>query len=154
MNSLSPAPPPRIPRYSFHWADTIVEKAQRSHSRGWNILVPILRLDRRQLAFLIACNDPDWPQIRWAARFLDRWNPDLVDGVPKPGTTKQMLSAAAPQIIKRVSERLGTYLTSRFSDPMLEEQVIRGFRYGIRAVPESTFVPYPAPDVQKEFDFG
>jgi len=63
----------RIPKYSFTWALHIVEKARESHPRGWKILDPVLGLSNRQLAYLIACNDPTWPQIRTLVHRIERW---------------------------------------------------------------------------------
>jgi len=64
----------RRPIYSFAWAAGIVQRARASHVRGWEILDPLLGLSERQLAYLIACNDPVWPQIRGLARKAELWD--------------------------------------------------------------------------------
>mgnify|MGYP001568845608 CR=1 FL=1 len=126
-NQPSGAPKRRIATYSFSWAATIVQRARDSHPRGWEILDPILRLRNAQLAFLIASNSPEWPQIRSLAKQLDVWA--IKQALVNP---KQALSPLlALDSVLRLSQKtlispLFSYLTANLKELTLEEQLKEG----------------------------
>lgn len=71
--STNSAPHMRQAIYSFDWAMSIVERAWKSHPRAWEIIGRAFALSKRQLAFLVACNAPEWPYIREISHKLDKW---------------------------------------------------------------------------------
>jgi len=108
--------PIRTPKYSFTWAAHIIDKAWESHPRGWEILSPVLGLSRRQLAYLIACNDPTWPQIRTLVHRIERWEArqQLCRGEGLPwsrGDWESLFRLECKSFVKSLQE----YLTGRIS---------------------------------------
>lgn len=123
---LSPAPS-RVPIYSFSWSASVVERARKSYARAWQILDGILGLSERQLAFLIACNAPEWAQIRTLTHTIDRWlrqqercNPGVTM------STIQLLSNLLRIHKNSLGVSLYQYLTDKLAALILEEQVKEG----------------------------
>lgn len=107
----------RSAKYSFDWSLMIIQKAQRSHPRAWEILGPILGLSTRQLSFLLACDAPEWPYIRSLAQLLDKWIIRQENLRPGSSSTIEaregLLSGLANQVKKCPFPPLRTYLTAR-----------------------------------------
>lgn len=110
----------REAKYSFDWALTIIQRAQRSHARAWEFLGPILGLSTRQLSFLLACDAPEWPYIRSLAQLLDKWITRQENLRPGSSSTIEIragfLSGLANQVKKCPFPPLKSYLTARIND--------------------------------------
>jgi len=120
----------RDPIYSFNWAATIVSKQRGSHVRAWELFDGILGLSERQLAFLVACNDPAWPEIREISHRISKWAERCATlAAEGPGNylTAAALLVALPEILKKSPKSpFLDYLTARIRRLMLMEQVKKG----------------------------
>lgn len=120
----------RTPLYSFNWAYEKVDTALRSHARAWEIFLPILGLSHRQLAFLLACNAPEWAVIRSIVHQIDRWvqkQARVGPGTPESQITTTLLLRCSGRILSMVSiPSLKDYLTARIQKFILQEQVKKG----------------------------
>lgn len=110
----------RQPIYSYRWAASVIKRARESHVRGWEILDPLLGLSERQLAFLIACNDPTWPQIRDIVHKAERWDARQRSVGPSPlKWTREDYRMLIVRECKSIVKSLGDYLTGRLENLML-----------------------------------
>lgn len=146
--------------YSLDWALTIVRKALESYPREWEILMDVLQVTERQLAYLIACNDPSWPSLRSLTHLLRRWRDRQArvgpSGLKELPITPQMLSTLLEVGGKNAPESLKAYLTARILSLTIQEQVKRGEGAGSDA-PDILSAPpteVTALGVQYVFDFG
>jgi len=109
----------RTAKYSFDWSLAIVQKAQRSHPRAWEIFGPILGLSTRQLSFLLACDAPEWPWIRSIAKQMDIWLTRQEALRPGSSSTNEVkaafLSGLTCRCLKCPFPPLKAYLTARIS---------------------------------------
>lgn len=113
VSTASSSPTERKPIYSFHWASEVVSKALASHARAWEIVRPWIGLSERQLAFLLACNDPAWPGIRRIMQIAEAWETKQA----KVGPIPMIWNSYSYKMLLRTSdisdEKLKNYLTSR-----------------------------------------
>jgi len=126
-NDPSGAPKRRVATYSFEWAASVVRHARESHPRGWEILDRILRLPNSKLAFLLASNSPEWPQIRSLAKQLDVWA--TKQNLIKPGykiSHRMALECVVWGSRKTLLPPLYAYLTANLKELTLEEQLKEG----------------------------
>jgi len=120
----------RAAKYSFNWASGVVQRARQSHWRGWEILDAFLGLSDAQLAYLIACNAPEWAHIRNLGHLLDKWacHQEIVN--PKALLTThpstRIFEAAVEVYRYTLPDNLKGYLTDRIKRLKLEEQVKKG----------------------------
>ena len=120
----------RVPIYSFEWASSKIDLAFKSHPRAWQIFSPILGLSRRQLAYLLACNAPEWPVIRSIVHQISKWlaqqekiaGRDAMEGF----STENLLSSIKILVCKIDHSDLRIYLTGRISSLILKKQSKQG----------------------------
>lgn len=65
--------PSRKAIYGLAWAHHTCTLAIESHPRGWDIVMQLSGLRHNQLAFLLACGDPGWAQLRRMAHIVENW---------------------------------------------------------------------------------
>ena len=132
--SLPPGPETtlskREPKYSFAWASQIWAAASQSHGGYLEKLIGLIGLSSRQVIFLIACNDETWPIIREMGHLWGTWEAQQrrlgLPSVEEVQTPTYLLSDLHRIFRKRCSERFDRYLTARFSQLILNEQVKSG----------------------------
>lgn len=128
--STAPEPEKRTPRYSFDWAIDVVKRARGSYPRAWQILDPWFNLTERQLAYLLACDAPEWAQIREMTHQCDRWlTKQTRVGPPIPisgWSTTQTYSALLKIVKNRLGESLHHYLQGRIKELRMKEQLKEG----------------------------
>lgn len=105
----------RTPKYSFAWAATIVRQARQSHARGWDILDRFIGLSDRQLAYLIACNAPEWPFIRRLVHVIDNWDHRQARFGPTPLVWDKNMLLNALSATDISAEKLVSYLTAQIN---------------------------------------
>lgn len=117
----------RRPKYSFAWASQIWAQATQSHGGYLEKLVGLLGLSSRQVIYLIACNDETWPIIRDMGHRWGDWERQQerlhLPSVAETTTPTYLLSDLHRIYRKRCTESFDRYLTARFSQLMMEEQV-------------------------------
>lgn len=117
----------RVAVYSFNWANAKVDQALKSHPRAWEIIKLWSGLCDRQLAFLLACNDPAWPALRSLAHQYDKWNAKQARCNPDaPLTTIQTLSILLRICGESLPDSLRGHLTARYQAIKLKKQVEEG----------------------------
>ena len=111
-------------RYSFTWAQSVVERLLDKHTRATKLVLELFDMTPNNLAFLLATADPLWPKFRdlvhrvqiWINTrgfrgftpqmlsilhyYVQRWGSDSMlfrlDKVGKCGTIKEQVSMAGP----------------------------------------------------------
>lgn len=142
-DTATSAPSKRSPKYSFNWAWEIVGRAAQSHARVWKIFLLLIGLTERQLAFLICCDAPEWPQLRSMLQQLEKWQEKqhrLANGREfSEETPSQMLSSLLHIKGASLLESLRRYLTDRKNQLRMKEQVKKG--EGAPLAPSNLFPP-------------
>jgi len=110
--------------YSFDWAVEKVRSARQCHPRAWEMIMRWSALTERQLAYLLACNDPSWPALRELTHQWDKWEAQQAKVNPKALLdTTQTYSSLLRLHKNSLPDDLRRHLTARLKQIKLSEQV-------------------------------
>ena len=101
----------RSPKYSFRWASGVYNRATECHARGYNFINWKLNISDQQCIYLIACNAPEWPIIRWLAKRMDEFFARRTEIDPDGENTTRMYRSIVQKVPDSTPKVLKRYLT-------------------------------------------
>lgn len=110
--------------YSLQWAESVLRSLYRKHARAPEFIHEILGLSDRQMAVLLASNDPAWEILRNLAKTWDNWHAKQ-EQLGLPVRPENWARTLLLQGVSLGYLSLREYLTARISDLELKSGTIR-----------------------------
>lgn len=128
MPSSTAASRPKIrkQRYSLEWASDVIATFTEKYPRGYKIVSEKTGIVERQLAWLLACDDPNWPMMRHFIKSVQEWAEVSDYGFDPSPDTPQMFSSIVDKLVKKFNATGCEWLTEHFGSATLKEQSMKG----------------------------